>query len=84
MPTSITICRRCCDAEFAVLQHFSPKFALGVAGFHYWPITGDSGAGATLGDFKGRVTSIGPVTTYNFNLGKLPTARNGRGCMILT
>jgi hypothetical protein len=60
--------------EFAALEHFSKKFALGVAGFHYQQITGDSGAGARLGDFKGRVTSIGPVMTYNFNLGKIPVS----------
>lgn len=60
--------------EFAVLQHFSPKFAVGVAGFHYQQITGDSGAGARLGDFKGRVTAVGPIATFNFNLGKLPVS----------
>ena len=60
--------------EFAALKHFSPKFAVGVAGFHYQQITGDSGAGARLGDFKGRVTSLGPVMTYNFNLGKIPVS----------
>jgi hypothetical protein len=60
--------------EFAVLEHFSKKFAIGVAGFHYQQITGDSGVGAVLGDFKGRVTSIGPVMTYNFNLGKIPVS----------
>lgn len=60
--------------EFAILQHFSQKFAAGVAGFHYQQVTGDSGAGAVLGDFKGRVTAIGPVVTYNFNLGKIPVS----------
>lgn len=60
--------------EFAVLQHFSQKFAIGVAGFHYQQITGDTGAGARLGDFKGRVTSIGPVMTYSFNLRKIPVS----------
>jgi hypothetical protein len=60
--------------EFAVLKHFSQKFAVGVAGFHYQQITGDSGRGARLGDFKGRVTSIGPVMTYNFTLGKIPVS----------
>ena len=60
--------------EFALLQHFSKKFAAGVAGFHYQQVTGDSGAGAKLGDFKGRVTSIGPVVTYSFNLGKIPVS----------
>jgi len=60
--------------EFALLQHFSPKFAAGIAGFHYQQVTGDSGAGAVLGDFEGRVTSLGPVVTYNFNLGKIPVS----------
>jgi hypothetical protein len=60
--------------EFALLQHFSKTFAAGVAGFHYEQVTGDSGAGAKLGAFKGRVTSIGPVVTYSFNLGKIPVS----------
>jgi hypothetical protein len=60
--------------EFALLQHFSKRFAAGIAGFHYQQVTGDSGAGARLGDFKGRVTSLGPVVTYNFNLGKIPVS----------
>jgi hypothetical protein len=36
----------------------SPR-SLGFVGYHYEQITGDSGAGATLGDFKGRVTAVG-------------------------
>jgi hypothetical protein len=60
--------------EFALLQHFSKRFAAGIAGFHYQQVTGDSGAGARLGDFKGRVTSLGPVVTYSFNLGKIPVS----------
>jgi hypothetical protein len=57
--------------EWALLQHFSKRFAAGVAGFHYQQVTGDSGAGARLGDFKGRVTALAPVVTYSFNLGKI-------------
>jgi hypothetical protein len=45
---------------------------LGVAAYNYDQVTGDSGAGATLGDFEGRVTAVGPVATYSFTLGKLP------------
>jgi hypothetical protein len=60
--------------EFAALEHFSKKFAVGVAGFHYQQITGDSGAGAKLGAFEGRVTSVGPVMTYSFKLGKIPVS----------
>jgi hypothetical protein len=60
--------------EFALLQHFSKRFAVGVAGYHYQQVTGDSGIGARLGDFKGRVTSVGPVVTYSLNLGKIPVS----------
>ena len=60
--------------EWAIVQHFSKTFALGVAGYHYQQITGDSGAGARLGDFKGRVTALGPTLTYSFQLGKLPVS----------
>jgi hypothetical protein len=58
--------------EAAVMQHFSKAFAIGVAGYHYRQITGDSGSGAVLGDFKGEVTAIGPNLTYNFVVGKTP------------
>ena len=60
--------------EWALLQHFSKSFALGLLGYHYQQVTGDSGAGARLGDFKGRVTALGPVLTYGFELGKIPVS----------
>lgn len=60
--------------EWALVQHFSKTFALGVAGYHYQQVTGDSGAGATLGDFEGRVTALGAVLTYSFALGKIPVS----------
>ena len=58
--------------EAAVMKHVSKEFAFGVAGYHYQQITGDSGSGAVLGDFKGRVSAIGPNLTYNFQVGKTP------------
>lgn len=58
--------------EWALVQHLSKTFSVGLAGYHYQQVTGDSGAGAVLGDFKGRVTALGPVLTYSFQLGKLP------------
>ena len=60
--------------EWALVRHFSKTFTLGVAGYHYLQVTGDSGAGATLGDFEGRVTGLGPVMTYSFALSKLPVS----------
>ena len=59
-------------AEWAIVQHFSKTFALGLAGYHYQQVSGDSGSGAVLGDFEGRVTALGPVMTFSFELGKIP------------
>jgi hypothetical protein len=55
-------------------QHF-PLFGglagVGVNGFWYDQITGDSGSGATYGDFEARTTGVGPVLSYVFKLGKV-------------
>lgn len=59
-------------AEWALIQHFSKTFSLGVTGYHYTQIMGDSGTGARLGSFEGRVTAIGPVMTYGFAVGQIP------------
>jgi len=37
---------------------------VGANGFYYQQISGDSGSGASLGDFKGRTLGIGPVVSY--------------------
>ncbi|MCC7250263.1 transporter [Hyphomicrobium sp.] len=58
--------------EWALIQHVSKAFSLGLSGYHYQQLTGDSGAGTTLGDFEGRVTGLGPVLTYSFEWGKIP------------
>src|SRR5262245_32194429 len=58
--------------EGAIVRNFSKDFGIGIAGYHYQQVTGDSGEGARLGEFKGRVSGIGPVINYNFMLGKIP------------
>ena len=64
--------------EFAAIQHFSKDFSIGLAGFYYDQITGDSGAGARLGDFEGRVLALGPAVNYNLQIGQLPVATSLR------
>ena len=64
--------------EGAVMKHFSKAFAVGVAGYHYQQITGDSGSGALLGAFKGEVSAIGPNLTYNFQVGGVPVLTSVR------
>jgi hypothetical protein len=60
--------------EWAAMQHFSPQFAVGVAGYFYDQFTGDSGPGARLGPFKGRVVAVGGEADYSFKLGELPVS----------
>jgi hypothetical protein len=55
-------------------QHFPLLGGLagvGVNGFWYDQITGDSGSGATYGSFEARTTGVGPVLSYVFKLGKV-------------
>lgn len=46
--------------DFAVNQFVSDNVALGMKGYYLKQITGDSGKGALLGDFKGEAFSLGP------------------------
>ena len=56
-----------------VIQQFIPVGSgflnFGVEGFYFDQLTGDSGDGATLGDFKGRTVGVGPVLGYVQPLG---------------
>jgi hypothetical protein len=48
-------------------QHFplvGGLASVGVTGFYYKQVTGDSGAGARFGDFKAKTVGIGPSVSY--------------------
>lgn len=47
--------------EMAAIQHLSKFFYAGLASYVYDQVSGDSGSGATLGEFKGKVYGVGPV-----------------------
>ena len=40
------------------------QFQVGLSGYYYKQVIGDSGSGATLGDFKGEAYGIGPAVQY--------------------
>ena len=46
--------------DWMLNQFFSERFALGVHGYYYKQVEGDSGDGAILGNFKGESVGIGP------------------------
>jgi hypothetical protein len=51
-------------------QFFSETFAVGIHGFFLKQITGDSGSGALLGDFKAEAAGVGPALLWTTKLGK--------------
>jgi hypothetical protein len=46
--------------DFVANQFVSETLALGLRGYYYQQLTGDSGSGATLGDFKSESFGVGP------------------------
>ncbi len=64
--------------EASIERLLSAKFSLGLQGYRFVQLTGDSGAGAVLGPNKGRVTGVGVTAAYNFPIGKMPATLRGR------
>lgn len=54
--------------DWGASQFLSAQWHVGLVGYFYRQLTGDSGAGARLGDFKSRVYAIGPQAGYMFPL----------------
>ena len=52
--------------DWAASQFLSEQLHVGLVGYFYQQLSGDSGAGATLGDFKSRVYAVGPQIGYFF------------------
>lgn len=51
-------------------SHFvTDKTHVGVVGYYFEQITGDSGSGAVLGDYKSRVAGFGPQAGHFFKIG---------------
>jgi hypothetical protein len=65
-------------AEGAAMLHLSHTFSMGVNGYAYEQLTGDSGSGAKLGAFEGQVFGIGPALDYTFMVGQVPVVTNLR------
>lgn len=58
--------------ELAAIKQLTKQFSAGVLAYHYQQISDDTGAGAKLGPYKGRVTALGGTIAYNFEAGKTP------------
>jgi hypothetical protein len=65
--------------DFGLSKFLSEQVQVGAVGYFYQQLTGDSGAGATLGAFKGRVAGIGPQFGYFFPAGRMQGYVNLKG-----
>lgn len=59
-------------ADLAITKNLTKQFSISLLAGHYQQITGDGGAGASLGPYKGRVTAIGGAIGYDFEVAGLP------------
>lgn len=64
--------------EWAIGYEISKGLIIGPAGYSYRQLTGDSGAGALLGPFKGEVDAIGGGLSYTTLVGATPLILNAR------
>jgi hypothetical protein len=60
--------------EWAVTRKLQNGFSFGAVGYVYRQLTDDTGRGALLGPFRGRVAAIGPTIGYDFLVGRLPVS----------
>jgi hypothetical protein len=58
--------------EWAVGREVAPGLLIGLVGYDYRQLTGDSGSGALLGPMRGRVDAIGPGMSYTTMAGTMP------------
>ena len=58
--------------EGAIEKALSSKLSVGVIGYHFQQLSGDSGGGAVLGSFKGRVSALGGTAAAHFKVGRIP------------
>ena len=65
--------------DWGASQFISKQVYIGLVGYAYQQITGDSGPGATLGDFKSRVFGVGPQIGFLFPVGGMQGYLNLKG-----
>lgn len=58
--------------DWIAAKYFQHGFTLGLGGYVYKQVTGDSGAGAVLGSYKDYIFSIGPVMKYGTQIMQVP------------
>lgn len=65
--------------ELAVEKQLTQSWSAGLQAYYFYQLTGDSGAGARLGSFKGRAAGIGGTVGWQVKAGKIPLSVRVRG-----
>lgn len=65
--------------DWSASQFLSKHWHTGLVGYFYHQITGDSGSGALLGNFRSSIGGIGPQVGYQLKIGKREYYLNLRG-----
>jgi hypothetical protein len=65
--------------DWALSQFLSESWEIGLVGYVYYQLAGDSGSGDRVGAFKSRVASVGPEVGYVFKFNGQPAYANLRG-----
>jgi hypothetical protein len=65
--------------DWGASKFLSKQVHVGLVGYAYQQLTGDSGAGATFGDFKSRVFAVGPQIGFLFPVGDMQGYLNVKG-----
>jgi hypothetical protein len=64
--------------EWSASKYLSKDLSVGLVGYFYNQLTGDSGSGDRIGPFKGRVVSLGGQINYTFHAGEIPISTGVR------
>jgi hypothetical protein len=65
--------------DWALSQFLSENWEIGVVGYVYYQLSGDSGSGDRVGSFESRVASVGPEVGYVFKYHGQPAYLNLHG-----
>jgi hypothetical protein len=71
-PSTHYLCGQEFHADFVLAQHLPHGLVAGMAGYAVQQTTPDSGSGANLGAFKGRVIGVGPLAGITAPIFKTP------------
>ncbi len=65
--------------DLAAAKYVTKQMFVGAVGYYYDQLTGDSGSGTKLGDYRSRVAAIGPQLGFTFPVGEMSGFLNLKG-----